>query len=89
MPSGYKLYINSPVLSNTLIPFAPGYPASVLTVYPELSGVNIRIVLFPSSQTYKFPDISIVIPDGLLKEQLKPGPSPNIPLEFPAIVETM
>ena len=89
MPSGYKLYRGDPVLSKTRIPSAPAYPASVVTVYPELSGVNIRIVLFTSSQTYKFPDISIVIPDGSLKLAVRPGPSANSVAPLPAIVVTV
>ena len=39
-------------------------PAIVVTVYPDESGVNIRIVLFTRSHRYKFPDTSIVIPYG-------------------------
>ena len=50
-------------------------PAIVETVYTAPLGINIRIVLFALSQIYKFPDISTVIPAGLLNAASKPGPS--------------
>ena len=61
-PSIIKLLDVTPEESNIASPPVPGYPATVDTVYPEESGVNIRITLFPPSATYKLPDISIVIP---------------------------
>ena len=75
---------------STVIPFRPSNPelnagpstapsvpspAMVDTIYPDESGVNIRIFLFPGSHTYKFPDRSIVIPCGPLNVAVSPGPS--------------
>ena len=35
----------------------------------------MRIILLLLSVTYRFPDRSIVIPNGLVKVEVKPGPS--------------
>ena len=47
----------------------------VVTVYPDESGVNMRIILFDESQTYRFPDTSSVIPRRPLKLEVNPGAS--------------
>ena len=64
-------------------------PAIVDTVYPDESGVNIRIKLFTSSQTYRFPDTSTVIPLGVSKLAVSPGPSVDPCVPSPAIVDTL
>ena len=57
-------------------------------MYPEPSGVNIRIAVFELSQTYKLPDISSVIPLRPLNLELNPGPSTKPLSPSPAIVDT-
>ena len=49
----------------------------------------MRILLLPPSHTYKFPDISIVIPYGLSKLELNPEPSADPLTPSPAIVEVV
>ena len=70
-------------------PLIPAWPAIVETVYPDESGVNIRIIRLTVSHTYRFPDRSFIIPFGSLKLELNPGPSVNAPTpSCPAIVDT-
>ena len=53
-------------------------PAIVESVYPELSGVNMRIYLLVDSVKYRFPDKSIVIPPREPKDDVKAGPSTDV-----------
>ena len=61
----------------------------VVTVYPDESGVNMRILLFITSHTYKFPDTSTVIPLGKLNLEVNPCPSLDPCVPSPAIVVTV